>query len=93
MDEPQQGRTLHTEGTVRDTPNDPLAGAAWRIALGIGALYALFGVVWIMVSDALVLWASADPAWVAAAQRVKGIVYVAATALALILLVLSLIHI
>jgi PAS domain S-box-containing protein len=58
-----------------------------RFAGGVGVLYAVLGLLWIVVSDALVLSISSDPAWVATAQRYKGFFYVLVTSLGLILLV------
>ena len=58
-----------------------------RFAWGVGLLYAVFGGLWIIASDALVSSISSDPAWVAAAQRYKGIFYVGVTSLGLIFLV------
>jgi PAS domain S-box-containing protein len=63
------------------------AARALRLALGIGALYAVVGATWIFASDGIVVWISADPAWLFAAQRYKGLLYVGATAAALVLLV------
>jgi PAS domain S-box-containing protein len=68
------------------------AKAAWtphgfRLAVGIGVLYAVLGVVWIFASDTFVASLSADPAWLAAAQRYKGVFYVVGTSLGLIFLV------
>ncbi len=58
-----------------------------RFALATGVLYAALGLLWIIASDALVSSISDDPAWVAAAQRYKGFLYVFATSLGLIFLV------
>ena len=58
-----------------------------RFAWGVGLLYAVFGGLWIIASDALVSSISSDPSWVAAAQRYKGILYVGITSLGLIFLV------
>lgn len=58
-----------------------------RTALGIGALYAVLGLVWIFGSDALVASISTDPEWTASAQRYKGTFYVLSTSLALIFLI------
>ncbi len=57
------------------------------IALGIGLLYAVLGVVWILGSDSLVASLSADPEWRSSAQSYKGVFYVVTTSLALVLLV------
>ncbi len=66
--------------------------AAWtlhgfRLALGIGVLYAVLGVLWILASDTFVAYLSTDAAWLAAAQRYKGVFYVISTSLGLIFLV------
>jgi PAS domain S-box-containing protein len=66
---------------------DPIAGKAMRLAVGIGALYALVGVGWILMSDAAVRAVSDDPVWLVSAQRYKGLFYVLATAVGLVLLV------
>lgn len=58
-----------------------------RFALGIGVLYAALGVLWIFASDTFVASISVDPAWLATAQRYKGIFYVLSTSLGLIFLV------
>lgn len=59
----------------------------FRLAVGIGVLYAFLGVLWIFASDTFVASLSSDPAWLAAAQRYKGVFYVIGTSLALIVLV------
>lgn len=64
-----------------------MATQAWRLALGIAATYAAAGIAWILLSDALVLAISSDPAWLRTAQRYKGVFYVLATAAGLSLLV------
>lgn len=58
---------------------------AWRVAALIGALYGLAGMSWILWSDAAVLALSTDPGWVSTAQRWKGLAYVLATGLAVVL--------
>ena len=45
---------------------------ALRLALGIAAAYAAFGVAWILLSDAAVSAVSTEPAWLSLAQRYKG---------------------
>lgn len=60
---------------------------ACHLAARVTVPYALFGVLWILGSDAAVQALSADPAWQALAQRGKGLTYVSLTALALALLV------
>ncbi len=55
--------------------------------MGIGVLYAVLGVTWILVSDSLMASVSDDPHWLAAAQRYKGMFYVLGTSLALVFLV------
>ena len=60
---------------------------AHRFAIGIGILYAVLGFGWILTSDALVHGISADPDWLMAAQRYKGLFYVVATTVGLVLLV------
>lgn len=62
---------------------------ALRLALGIGAAYAAFGVAWILLSDAAVSAVSTEPGWLELAQRYKGIFYVLITALGLVVLVRS----
>ena len=68
-------------------PQDPLSSKSWRVALGIGAAYALAGIAWILGSDELVNTLSQDPGFQQAAQRWKGLLYVLFTAGALVLLV------
>lgn len=58
-----------------------------RLAVGIGVLYAVSGILWIFVSDTFVASLSADPDWLSAAQRYKGMFYVIGTSLGLIFLV------
>lgn len=60
---------------------------ARRLALLVAAGYAAFGCAWILLSDAGVLLLSDDPAWVALAQRYKGLAFVALTAAALLAMV------
>ncbi|WP_198026798.1 sensor histidine kinase [Polaromonas glacialis] len=57
-----------------------------RFALATGVLYGVLGCLWILASDSLVSSISSDPAWVATAQRYKGLFYVLATSLGLIFL-------
>lgn len=66
---------------------DPMASKAWRLALGIGATYAVVGIAWILLSDTLLVSLSTDPAWLNTAQHYKGVFYVLATAVGLCLLV------
>lgn len=72
---------MQTKMKVARTPQ------GFRLAVGIGVLYALAGVVWIFTSDTFVASLSADPDWLAAAQRYKGVFYVIGTSLGLIFLV------
>ena len=60
---------------------------ALRLALGIAAAYAVFGMAWILLSDAAVVAVSTDPAWLTLAQRYKGLFYVLITAAGLAALV------
>ena len=60
---------------------------ACLLAVLVALPYAALGVAWIVWSDAAVQALSADPAWLALAQRNKGLAYVALTALGLALLV------
>ncbi|MBN8486963.1 MAG: PAS domain-containing sensor histidine kinase [Burkholderiales bacterium] len=64
--------------------DDPLssARAAWRVTLA----YVLFGVVWVLGSDALVHAVSDDPVWLDAAQSFKGLAFIGLTGLGLFLL-------
>jgi PAS domain S-box-containing protein len=64
-----------------------MARKAMRLAWGIGTLYALAGVAWILTSDALVQTLSDDAVWRALAQRYKGLFYVVASAAGLVVLV------
>lgn len=50
----------------------------------IGAVYAAFGVAWILLSDSAVQFL--DPAWEPVAQRYKGLAFIALTTLGLVLL-------
>jgi len=70
-----------------ESPKPTLTPNIARLSLGIGVLYAALGLLWIIASDGLVASMSADPVWVAAAQRYKGFFYVLATSLSLIFLV------
>lgn len=56
--------------------------ASWLVGLA----YFAFGAIWILLSDAMVAAVSTDPGWVHAAQRFKGLVYVAITTIGLVLL-------
>jgi PAS domain S-box-containing protein len=56
--------------------------AAWRVTLA----YGLFGVAWVLGSDALVHAISQDPVWLDAAQSFKGLVFIGLTGLGLFLL-------
>ncbi len=67
------------------TPSEP--ARAHRFSVAIGALYALLGFGWILGSDALVRSVSTEPHWLMLAQRYKGLFYVVATTLGLVLLV------
>lgn len=60
---------------------------AARLAGLVALLYAALGGAWIMVSDAAVQAISADPGWLALAQRGKGLAFVVVTALALLWMV------
>lgn len=60
---------------------------ALRMALSITAAYALFGGVWVLLSDALVHAVSSDADWLARVQRGKGLAFVGVTALLLLALV------
>lgn len=57
------------------------ARAAWRVSLA----YVLFGVAWIMGSDALVHAVSGDPDWLDTAQQLKGLAFIALTGVGLFL--------
>ncbi len=72
---------------MQDSQSHPEQATARRFAIGIGLIYAVLGFGWILTSDALVHWVSADPGWLMAAQRYKGLLYVTATAVGLVLLV------
>lgn len=63
------------------------APSARRFALSVTACYLLAGTAWILLSDAVVQALSPDPAWQAAAQRGKGLAFIALTALLLLGLV------
>ena len=69
------------------SPSDKAQVAALRTAVLIGAAYFVVGALWILLSDGLVEAMSTDVAWLVAAQRHKGMVYVIVTALALVYLV------
>jgi PAS domain S-box-containing protein len=60
---------------------------ACQLAALVAALYAAFGCVWILLSDTVVHAVSAEPGWLQAAQHGKGLVFIAVTALALLLMV------
>jgi PAS domain S-box-containing protein len=74
-----------SSSTASPAPAD--ARRALRLALTIGAVYAVVGGLWILLSDAAVLAVSEDPGWRQFAQRWKGLAYVLTTALALVLLI------
>lgn len=57
---------------------------AQRLAHGVVLAYVLAGAAWILLSDAAVRAMSLDAGWLAAAQRYKGLAFVALTALALL---------
>lgn len=59
----------------------------WRQSLLTAAAWALFGLAWILVSDALVDAVSQDHDWLRAAQRWKGLAFVALSTLLLVGLV------
>ena len=60
---------------------------ACRLAALLAVLYSAVGCAWILLSDRLVHALSADPGWLQAAQQGKGLVFIAVTALALLLMV------
>lgn len=60
---------------------------ARRLAIALGAGYAVLGTVWILTSDALVATLFPDPRLLLVAQRDKGLFYVLATAVGLMALV------
>lgn len=60
---------------------------ALRLALSVAGGYTLFGVAWILMSDAAVQAVAVDGVWLAAAQRSKGLTFVVLTALLLLALV------
>lgn len=72
---------------LHEGSESPEAGGALRLALGIGAAYAAFGMAWILLSDAAVSAVSTEPGWLELAQRYKGLFYVLVTAAGLTLLV------
>ncbi|HUN92926.1 MAG TPA: ATP-binding protein [Burkholderiaceae bacterium] len=78
-----------TKATTGRNARSPYRGRALRLAIGIGAIYAAAGIAWIIASDALVSRISTEPAWLAAAQRFKGIFFVLATSAGLVALVRS----
>lgn len=57
-----------------------------RFAVRAALLYALIGGIWILLSDQAVEWLSSDPKWIVMISVVKGLAFVAFTALALWLL-------
>lgn len=61
--------------------------SATRFAGGLGALYALFGTAWVLLSDRLVLRLAPNPEWLARAQDYKGIGFIAVSSLMLLLCV------
>ena len=64
-----------------------LAKRARQDAALIGTAYGVVGTLWILLSDDLVNALSTDPAWLRLAQHYKGLVYVALTTVALVLLI------
>ncbi|MBQ0957880.1 PAS domain-containing protein [Ideonella sp. 4Y11] len=57
------------------------ARAAWRVTLA----YVLFGVAWILASDALIQALSGDRDWLDAAQQLKGLAFIVLTGTGLFL--------
>ncbi|MES2714425.1 MAG: PAS domain-containing protein [Pseudomonadota bacterium] len=60
---------------------------ARQLAVLVAAAYAVFGSLWILLSDAAVRMVSTDPGWLELAQRGKGLAFVALTATALLAMV------
>lgn len=60
---------------------------ARRLALLVAAAYAVFGSLWILLSDAAVRLVSTDAGWLELAQRGKGLAFIALTATALLAMV------
>ena len=67
--------------------SDGQVRGAWHTTMGVGLVYLMAGSLWIWLSDHLVETLSRDPDWLVSAQRYKGLVYVVATTLALVLMV------
>jgi len=74
---------------LHEGSESPETRGALRLALGIGAAYAAFGIAWILLSDAAVSAVSTEPGWLEVAQRYKGLFYVLITAVGLAVLVRS----
>lgn len=72
---------------LNSTRKNSVDSKALRYAAGIGLAYAVAGVAWIVMSDAMVGAISSDPGWLATAQRYKGVFYVLATGIGLAWLV------
>lgn len=71
---------------MRDQWNAQRASKALYLALGMAAVYLVFGVAWILASDAVIESISADPHWLRVAQRYKGLFYIGITTAALVAL-------
>lgn len=52
-----------------------------RVALRMALSYVAFGVLWILVTDGLLLWLTSDPRLIAELQTLKGWAFVAVTAI------------
>lgn len=59
----------------------------WRQSLLIAAAWGVFGLAWILASDAVVNSISQDPHWLQTAQRWKGLAFVMLSTLLLVVLV------
>ncbi len=65
-------------------PNEPLPGIGLgRVPLRIAGLYAVFGLLWIWLSDSAMIWLGFDPNEAYLAGAIKGTVYVGVTAVLL----------
>ena len=60
---------------------------ATRLGLGVSAVYALIGLTWILVSDAVLEALAKDIPWLTLAQSAKGLAFIVVTSIGLALIV------
>lgn len=60
---------------------------ATRLGLGVSAVYAVFGLAWILLSDAALAVLARDVPWLTSAQSAKGLAFIIVTSIGLALIV------